>query len=80
MKTENVWAWLMPSGKIYRVLTNKEEGTIKVFDPKGDLKRKEENLAQEAVEAIEKNFLGIVAKKMSGEEKAVMDEIAMYIR
>jgi hypothetical protein len=86
MKEENVWAWLMPSGKIYRVLTNPEDGTVKVYDPSGKLTRKDENLAEEAVTAIEKNFLDVVATKVKGKEmikvpeKDITNDIALYIR
>ncbi|MGB2842062.1 MAG: hypothetical protein WBC40_06250 [Halobacteriota archaeon] len=83
---EKKWAWLMPTGKIYRVVTNPEDGTIKVYNPDGKLVNKEEKLSKGAVSLIEKSFLEAVAAKVGAEEKAkgtgTEDELetAMYIR
>jgi len=83
---EKKWAWLMPTGKIYRVVTNPEDGTIKVYNPDGKLVNKEEKLSKGAVSLIEKSFLEAVAAKVGAEEKAkgtgTGDELetAMYIR
>ncbi len=56
-KEERMWTWLMPSGKRYNVVTNIEEGTIKVFDPDRKLVNKEEQLSADAIRFVEKNFL-----------------------
>lgn len=56
-KEERMWNWLMPSGKRYEVLTNIEEGTIKVFDSDKKLVNKEEQLSVDAIRFVEKNFL-----------------------
>ncbi|MHC1611454.1 MAG: hypothetical protein ACXQTW_07685 [Candidatus Methanospirareceae archaeon] len=79
---EKIWAWLMPSGKIYKVVTKPAEGTIKVYDGDRKLVNKEEKLSEEAVSLIEKNFLEIVAAKVRGKGTENEDnlEIAMYIR
>lgn len=86
-KKEKIWAWLMPSGKIYKVVTNPENGTIQVYDPEGKLVKKDEQLSVAAVNIIEKNFLETVATKVNGkstetgkETKSSSDEIEMYIR
>ncbi|MFZ2071183.1 MAG: hypothetical protein WAV32_06265 [Halobacteriota archaeon] len=81
-----VWLWIMPSGKIYRVMTNPIDGTIKVYDPSGKLTRSEENLTEAAVKTLEKNFLAVVATrvkvKVKGEEPEmeITDDTAWYIR
>jgi len=84
MGEEKIWAWLMPSGKIYKVVTNQEDGTIRVYNPNGELVKKDEKLSKAAVSLIEKNFLETVATKIKGKgtetENALMDKIAMYIR
>jgi len=80
----------MPSGKIYKVVTNPEKGTIRVYNPEGELVKRDEGLSNAAVSLIEKNFLEVVAT-MVKEEGAVTvkeretgneltDEIGMYIR
>ncbi|MGB2728026.1 MAG: hypothetical protein WBD09_06070 [Halobacteriota archaeon] len=83
---EKKWAWLMPTGKIYKVVTNPEDGTIKVYSPDGKLVNKEEKLSKGAVSLIEESFLETVAAKVGAEEKekgtGTEDELetAMYIR
>ena len=85
---EKIWAWLMPSGKIYRVVSNPVGGTIKVYKPDGTLVRKYDTLSAAEVHLIEQNFLGTVATMVNGKEQeqgnesknAVADEIALYIR
>ena len=90
MGKAKIWAWLMPSGKIYKVVTNPEKGTIRVYNPEGELVKRDESLSNAAVSLIEKNFLEVVAT-MVKEEGAVTvkeretgneptDEIGMYIR
>lgn len=79
---EKNWAWLMPSRKIYKVVTNPGDGTIKVYDENRKLVSKEEKLSKEAVSIIEKLFLENVAAKVGGKAKGTDDnlETAMYIR
>ncbi len=85
---EKIWAWLMPGGKVYRVVTNPVEGTIKVYDPTGKLARQDEKLSREAVNIVEKNFLETVATEVKGKKteteketgNELTDEIGMYIR
>ena len=85
---EKIWAWLMPSGKIYRVVSNPGGGTIKVYKPDGTLVKKYETLSETKVHLIEENFLGTVATMVKGKEKEpgnepkneVQEEIALYIR
>ena len=55
---EKTWAWLMPGGKIYRVVTNPEDGTIKVYDEDRKLLvRKEEKMSDEVVRIIEEKYV-----------------------
>jgi len=86
MEEEKTWAWLMPSGKIYKVVTNPEEGTIDVYDEDRKLVSKEEKLSEEAVSLLEKIFLETAASEVGGKEmekeEGTENElgIAMYIR
>jgi hypothetical protein len=85
---EKIWAWLMPSGKIYRVVSNPVGGTIKVYKPDGTLVKKYDTLSETEINLIEEHFLGTVATMVKGEEKeqgketktTMTEEIAMYIR
>lgn len=86
MEKENTWVWLMPSGKMYNIVTNPGDGTIKIYDEDRKLVGKKEKLSEEAVSVIEENFLETVAAKVRGKEmekeKGTEDnlETAMYIR
>ncbi len=83
---EKTWAWRMPSGKIYKVVTNPEDGTIKVYNPDGKLVRSEEKINEDGICLIEKIFLETVAAKVGGKEMEKGNgtednlETAMYIR
>jgi hypothetical protein len=83
---EKTWAWLMPSGKIYKVVTNPGVGTIEVYDEDRKLVSKEEKLSEEAVNLLEKIFLETAASEVGGKEmekgEGTEDNlgIAMYIR
>lgn len=81
---EKIWAWLMVGGKIFKVITNSEKGTIEVYNQKGDLVKKDENLSKEAVNAVETNFLEIVATEIKGDEvkNEIIEnvDVGMYIR
>lgn len=87
---KKIWAWHMPSGEMYRIVSSPAEGTISVFDQNGTLVKKYETLSEEAVYMIEKNFLETVATMVSGERKETglggetrretEENIAMYIR
>ena len=86
MEEKKTWAWLMPSGKIYKVVTNPEDGTIKVYDQNRKLVSKEEKLSKEVVSLIEEIFLENVAAKVGTKEKEKGTETednletTMYIR
>jgi len=85
---KKTWAWLMPSGKIYRVVSNPAGGIIRVYDPNGTLVKKYDTLSEAAVSLIEQNFLGTVATMVEGKgmemeketKNDIADEIGMYIR
>ena len=63
--SKNIWAWLQSNNRIYKVVSNPIKGTIEVYDEKGNLVMKRENLSKKAVEVIEKNFLEVTAKKLN---------------
>ncbi len=63
--SKNIWAWLQSNNRVYKVVSNPNNGTIEVYDEKGNLVMKRENLSKKAVEIIEKNFLEVSAKKLN---------------
>lgn len=68
---EKTWAWQFPGGKMYRVVSNPEEGTINVYNPKGEMIQENKDLTPEGVQMVEQNFLRITAVQMNPEEKHV---------
>ncbi len=65
MKNDRIWAWLMPSGKIYKVITNSYEGTIEVYNPRLELISMNQSMGKEAVNLIEDIFLSAVATEVT---------------
>jgi len=84
MKTkEKTWAWQFAGGKIYRVVSNPEKGTVKVYNPSGEMIQENKGLTPEGVQMVEENFLEVAATKMNPEEKYIETEeekIRQYIR
>ena len=66
MSNETVWAWLQTRGKIFKVFSNPEKGTIEVRNENGETLIRKTNLSRRQVELIEKNFLAPIAKKING--------------
>ena len=65
---EHIWAWLQAKGRIFKVITNTQTGTIKVYDEKGNMVMEKKNLSSKQVEIVEENFLSVVAKRLNGEQ------------
>lgn len=83
MNEEKTWAWQFAGGKMYRIISNPEEGTIKVYNPNGELIQENKDLTPEGVQMVEENFLKITAIQMNPEEKYVEDDeekVGRYIR
>lgn len=89
MKTkEKSWAWGMAGRRIYKVVSNPEEGTVKVYDPNGKLVEEHKGLSSEGVNVVEENFLKITSTKMGTDkegrfkriDESKMEETENYIR
>ncbi len=65
MSNETIWAWLQTKGKIFKVISNPEQGTIEVRNENGETLIRKTNLSRRQVELIEKNFLNTIAKKLN---------------
>lgn len=74
MAKENVWTWIRSKGKLYRVISNPDEGTIEVLNEKGETILRRTNLSRRQVENVEKNFLNHVAKRINGDNKPSIED------
>lgn len=70
MSDETVWNWLQTKGKIFKVISNPNKGTIEVLNEKGEILIRKTNMSKRQVELVEKNFLNLVAKKINNNSKA----------
>ena len=70
MSNETIWAWLQTKGKIFKVISNPERGTIEVRNENGETLIRKTNLSRRQVELIEKKFLNTIAKKLNGNKDA----------
>ncbi len=68
MSNETIWAWLQSKGKIFKVISNPDRGTIEVLNENGETLIRKTNLSRGQVELLEKNFLNFVAKKLNGSD------------
>jgi hypothetical protein len=66
MTSEHIWSWLQTKGKIFKVISDSERGTIEVINEKGEILIRKTNLSKRQVEIVEKNFLHLIAKKSNG--------------
>ena len=66
MSNETIWAWLRAKGKIFKVISNPDRGTIEVLNENGETLIRKTNLSRRQVELVEKYFLNSVAKKLNG--------------
>ncbi len=71
-----VWAWVQPVGRIWKVVSDRKNGKICVYNEKNDLILEQEGLSKEAISLIERNFLGIVATSLSEEKPGALQGIA----
>ncbi len=60
-----IWAWVQPVDRIWKVVSDPEKGTISVFNEQGKLISEQRDLSKEAVALLEKEFLGIVATRLT---------------
>ena len=65
MKTSNerTWNWKQADGSTFKVVSNKEKGTIIVYNSEGQTVLEKRNLSPEQVKIIEQHFLNVVTRK-----------------
>ncbi len=64
MSNEHVWVWMQSKKKAYKVISDIERGIIEVYNERGEIVLRKENLSRRQVEMVEKNFLVSVAKRI----------------
>lgn len=69
MTGEKIWTWRQSKGKIFKVISNANKGTIEVLDENGETVIRKTNLSRKQVEMVEKNFKNFVSKKLNGSNK-----------
>lgn len=61
-----IWAWIQPVDRIWKIVTDAEEGILCVYNEKSELIQENRGLTKEEVYFIEQNFLEIVATNLTG--------------
>ena len=76
--TMEVWTWNQPVDRNWKVISDRERGTILVYNEKNELILEKQGLNREAVTLIEDNFFKIVADNLAEEKPELLDN-PMYI-
>lgn len=84
-----IWAWVQPVDRIWKVVSDNEEGTLCVYNEKNELIMEQKGMKKEELSLIEQNFLQIVATNISPnkaspvqvteEKKQVIEHNYMYV-
>ena len=69
MTSEKIWTWMQAKGKVFKVISNANKGTIEVLNESGETVIRKTNLSRKQVEMVEKNFKNFVSKKLNGSNK-----------
>jgi hypothetical protein len=64
MGSEHVWSWVKDKRRYYKVISDPERGLIEVYNERGEIVLRKENLSRRLVELVEKNFLSTVARRI----------------
>lgn len=73
-----VWTWNQPVDRTWKVVSDREQGTILVYNEKSELILEKKGLNKEAVMMIEDNFFKHVADNLTEEKPGLLDN-RMYI-
>ncbi len=60
-----IWAWIQPVDRIWKVVSDAENGILQVYNEKSELILEQKGLRKEEVSFIENNFLKIVAMSLN---------------
>lgn len=56
----SIWAWIQPVDRIWKVVTDPDEGIIEIYNERDELISEHKGLEKVAVHLIEENFLNVV--------------------
>lgn len=70
-----IWGWLQPVEKLWKVVSLPEKGMITVHNEKNELIMEKKGLSTESVRLIEKNFLEIVAVRLTERKTGNVEEL-----
>lgn len=83
-----IWAWVQPVDRVWKVVSDAENGTLSVYNEKSELILENKGMSKEQLSLIEQNFLKIVATNLSvndanpiqiiEEKKPVIEHNYMY--
>lgn len=68
-----VWTWNQPVDRNWKVISDRERGTILVYNEKNELILEKKGLNKEAVTLIENKFFKAVADKLTGAKPELSD-------
>ena len=74
-----IWAWIQPVNRIWKVISDPDNGTLYVYNEKSEMILEQKGMTKEEVSFIEDNFLQIVAKNLN-EEKIVPNHIVNVVK
>ncbi len=69
MTSEKIWTWMQAKGKVFKVISNANKGTIEVLNESGETVIRKTNLSRKQVEMVEKNFKNFVSNKLNESNK-----------
>jgi len=64
-----IWAWIQPVDRIWKVVSDAQNGILLVYNEKGELILDRKGLSKEEVSLIEDNFLQVVATDLTGNKE-----------
>jgi hypothetical protein len=64
-KNETKRTWLQLKNNILKIVSNPKNGTIKIYNKKGKIIMKKNNLTKEQIKKVEEIFLGFIIKKLN---------------
>lgn len=63
MKNKRTWNWKVIGGKNYKVVTKVKECVLEVYNEKDELVEKHDDITEEMMKILSKNFLDVVARE-----------------
>jgi len=74
MASEHIWVLIQTKGKVFKVISDPENGIIEVINGKGEILIRKTNLSKRQVETVEKNFLHHIAKRLNERQHGTSNE------